>query len=250
MNEVDVQDLITKFLKSFIEQHREDSIDVEGIILFGSALSDKYFYKHSDIDVYVVIKNNKKRYRGIRIIDGIEIDYFVNPIEQLEKDFKMASTSDKKTVLFMLADGKIIEDTNDNLLRLQKSAKDLLNKEKKVEMNDFQILNAKYFINDYIKDIKDSSDNDDIFTWQRNITLLLNYLIDTFSMYNNILVTKPKYQKDDLMSVDNKFVQMYEGIANSQSYNDTEIKIEELAKYVIDNMGGDLQDEWELKSDL
>ena len=243
-----MDNIIANFLDFFIKKHENDNIEIEGIILFGSALSVKYFNAHSDVDIYVVIKNSGKRYRGVQVIDGIEVDYFVNPMNQLKMDFEKSLSLDKKTVLFMLADGKIIQDKDDALIRLQQEAKNILQKKTVLSMSDFQITNAKYFIGDYLKDIEDFNENKDVFAWQRSIYLLMNYLLDTFCSYHNIYVTKPKYQKKSLMNVDPKFVKMYEDVSSVLSRDDVNNKIIELSQYVIDDIGGDLPESWEIVS--
>ncbi|MDD3498621.1 MAG: nucleotidyltransferase domain-containing protein [Candidatus Moranbacteria bacterium] len=248
MNINDVNNLVKKFTKSFISEH--ESVDIEGILLFGSAVDEKHFNQHSDVDLYVVIKNIGKRYRGVKNINGIEIDYFVNPIKQLREDFEAAKIINKKTVLSMLADGKIIQDKDSNLQKLKEEAKNELKKISQKKMTDHQIFIAKYFIKDYLNDIKDSSEVNNIFAWQRNISLLLNYLVDTFCAYHGILIAKPKYQKELINSADPKFLEIYEEIASVHSRADAEIMIKKLSKYVLDDMGGALENDWELESDI
>ena len=87
MNKIDLKNIIKKFLNQFLQKHT--NVEIEGVLVFGSVLREKYFFERSDVDVYIVIKNNK-RYRGIKVVDGVEIDYFVNPIEQLQKEFEIA----------------------------------------------------------------------------------------------------------------------------------------------------------------
>jgi hypothetical protein len=104
--------IINKFIKQFKTKHHGDNIEIVGILGFGSRFSKKKLGANSDLDVYVVIENIGKRYRGIMIIDGVEVDYFVNPIEQLRLDWGRVknNASTKKTAAYMLRDGKIILD--------------------------------------------------------------------------------------------------------------------------------------------
>jgi hypothetical protein len=182
-------------------------------------------------------------------VDGVEIDYFVNPIEQLQKEFEIAKKSQKKTVLFMLANGKILQDKENQLQELQTEAIKII-KNGPDKMSKYQIHMAKYFISDYMNDIKDANDEEDDFSWQRNIDLLLDYLVETICKFHRIYITKPKYQKEELEKVDVKFVELYEKIANTNSKEEKQKSIEELAHYVVRELGKDLDKEWEIVSDI
>jgi hypothetical protein len=214
-------------------------------LVFGSVLRERYFFVRSDVYVYIVIKNNDKRYRGIKVVDGVEIDYFVNPIEQLQKEFEIAKKSQKKTVLFMLANGKIFQDKENQLQELQTEARKII-KNGPDKMSKYQIHMAKYFISDYMNDIKDTNDEKGDFSWQRNIDLLSDYLVETICKFHRIYITKPKYQKKELEKIDARFVELYEKIANTSSKKEKQKSIEELAQYVVRELGKDLDKEWEI----
>jgi len=242
--------IIRKFIKQFIENHKEDNIKIEGIILFGSYAYPKKISKNSDLDLYLVIKNNGKRYRGIKYIDNVEVDYFINPFIQLESDFENAINSSKKTIIFMLADGKILKDSGNKINKLKKRAKELIKKENKQGLPKFMLTFVKYFIDDYLKDIKDNYNEKDFFAWQYNKNLLLNYLIEVFCKNKKILLVKPKYQKEEIKKRDQNFVKLYESISNEKNNQEQMAKIKKLSEYVLDSLGGKLPREWESESQI
>ncbi len=256
MNKKELKNIVDKFLQEFAVKHSD--VEVESILVFGSVLCEEYFYERSDIDLYIVIKNNGKRYRGIMIIDDREVEYFVNPIEQLNDDFENAikipasagmTNHSQMTILNMLVDGELLQDKDGQVAKLQKRAQNIVSAGGK-KMSDYQIHMAKYFINDYVNDLKDSDDNMTDFAWQRNVDLLLNYLVETVCAFHQIHITKAKYQKEELGKVDKEFVTLYEKIANTNFKKETQESIQKLAQYVIEKLGGDLEKEWEIISDV
>ena len=265
MNKKELKNIVDKFLQEFAVKHSD--VEVESILVFGSVLCEEYFYERSDIDLYIVIKNNGKRYRGIMIIDDREVEYFVNPIEQLNDDFENAikipasaqnrsvsgqagmMSSSQMTILNMLVDGELLQDKDGQVAELQKKAQDIVNVDGE-KMSNYQIHMAKYFINDYVNDLKDSYDNKEDFAWQRNVDLLLNYLVETVCAFHQMHITKEKYQKEELGKVDKEFVTLYEKIANTNFKKEKQESIQKLAQYVIEKLGGDLEKEWEIISDV
>lgn len=231
-----------------MESHKEDDIKIEGIILFGSYAYSKKLSKNSDLDLYLVIKNNGKRYRGIKHIDNVEVDYFVNPFIQLESDFKNAINSSGKTIIFMLADGKILKDAGNKINKLKQKAKKIIKEDCRQDMPGFMLVSSKYFIDDYLKDMQDCYNEKDFFAWQYNLNLLLNYLIEVFCKNKKILLVKPKYQKEKIKKVDPNFVKLYESISKSKNKKEQMTKIKKLSGYVLDSLGGELPKEWELES--
>lgn len=242
--------IIKKFINKFINNHPNENIVVVGILGFGSNFNQKKISKNSDLDLYIIIKNTNKRYRGIMVIDKIEIDYFVNPIKQLKQDwrnFKKGITH-KNTILYMLKDGKIILDKNNQLKKLKDEAKIFFKKEiksKNISLNDLII--KKYFIEDYLKDIEDDLKNKDIQSWQYNFNLLLIFLVEFFCEINKIPLNKPKYLMEEIVKKDKEFIKIYNSIAKSLSIKDKSQKINKLSLYCLNLSGSKLPKEWEIR---
>lgn len=242
--------IINEFIKQFKIRHDKDDIKVIAILCFGSSMKRKKIRANSDLDLYVVIKNIGKRYRGIMIVDGVEVDYFVYPLEQLKADWDKVKSkiNPRRTVAYMLSGGKIILDKNGRIKKLQAEAREFL----KNELNNNGVppplltIN-KYFINDYLRDIEDSMRDKDIFSWQYNASLLLNNLIDIFCQFHKIPLVKPKYQSQEIAKKDKKFVELYGSIARPASTKERTERIKKLALYCLESLGGQLPREWELE---
>ncbi len=242
------QHIIDKFIDSFKNKHANDNINVTGILVFGSSLSYKELPQRSDIDLYLVIENNGKRYRGISVIDGIEVDYFVNPIEQLKLDYENTKKAPKKTVLFMLANGKILRDSNKELESFQSEARDFLQSISKNDMPSFMITFTKYFIEDYLKDIYDNLEDQNDFALHYNIDLLCTYLLETICQIHHLTIEKPKYLTKKINDKDPQFVEIYEKVKNAKNNHDAVEQIAQLSEYVLEKLGGKLPNEWEIES--
>lgn len=241
---------INKFISQFKARHPKDDIVVIGILGFGSGFSQKKIPLNSDLDVYIVIKDIGKRYRGVMFVGGIEVDYFVYPAKQLRADWKKVKSGalPKQTFAYMLRDGKILLDQNNALKKLRAEAKEFLkNKLSKNGMPHPLLIINKYFINDYTKDIEDSLRDKDMFSWQYNTSLLLNDLIVVFCQYHNIPLVKPKYQSREIAKKDTKFVALYESIAKDVPIEEKIKRIKKLALYCLESLGGPLPREWELE---
>lgn len=245
------EEIIRKFIDRLQAEHASDHIEVTGIIGFGSRFNQAKAQKNSDLDVYIVIKNIGKRYRGVMRIDAIEVDYFVNPIERLRSDWENFKNKvlTRRTIAYLLRDGKIISDESGELKKLQGEAEAFLKNELEAgEMTEGMVTTAKYFIDDYIKDIEDSEAEGDLFAWQYTIDSLSNYLIEAFCQFHKIPSVKHKYQGIEIAKKDKRFVALYEAIAQAMSPEERFLRVRSLAAYCLEDFGGVLPQEWELES--
>lgn len=242
--------LIEKFISQFKIRHPEDDIEVVAILGFGSSFKQKKISPHSDLDVYIVIKDIGKRYRGVMIVDGVKVDYFVYPLRQLQADWKRVKSklSPKQTIAYILRDGRILLDQNSKLKRLQAEAQEFLRNElAESEISHPLLIINKYFINDYMEDVEDGLRDKDIFSWQHNINLLLNNLIEVFCQFHSIPLVKPKYQGQEIAKKDKKFVELYELVARASSIEERTKRVKRLMRYCLESLGGSLSREWELE---
>lgn len=245
-----IDSIIKNFIKKFKKQHPDDLIIIEGVLLAGSYAFPNKLSKNSDLDLFLVIKDAAKRYRGMKKINDIDVDYFINPIQQLKIDFKKAKKSNSKVFLYVLANGKILLDKNNELLDLQKEAKKCLKQQIEDGMPNSDLKLIKYFIDDYLRDIEDDYANKDDFALQYDTCLLLNYLVEVLCKYNHIPQVKPKYQKAEIIKKYQQFVELYEKIGRINLKEEKIEQIKKLSEYVIDSLGGRLPEEWEVESPL
>lgn len=247
------REIIKKFINRLKIKHPNDKIEVNGILGFGSSFNKKKLNPNSDMDIYLVIKNIGKRYRGIMLVNGVEVDYFVNPIKQLKADWRKVKNkfTTRKTAAYMLRDGEIILDQNNELKKLKEEARKFLEKDLEYgRMSSSTLVTSKYFINDYLGDIEDSIRGGDAFSFQYNISSLLNYLIEVFCQFHKIPLVKQKYQGTEIAKRDKKFVELYESVSEAFSKGEKFNRIKNLVSYSLESLGGKLPKEWELESSI
>lgn len=241
---------IDEFIKKFKSRHSKDIIEVLAILGFGSSFKNKKIQDNSDLDLYIVIKDIKKRWRGVMLVGGIVVDYFIYPLEQLKADLNKVKSKiiSKQTIAYILRDSKIILDNTGELKKLRATACNFLKKEisQHTISSAWLVLN-KYFIDDYLKDIVDSQRDKDIFAWQYNSNLLLNNLLEIFCQFHKIPLVKPKYQSAEIMKKDTKFVALYSSIAQATTIKEKTKKINQLVFYCFATMDGPLPKEWEIE---
>lgn len=114
-------------LNTFLKRYEKEPF-FEGALLCGSyACGNQNSF--SDIDVNILVSNSQNwRERGNIKIDGFLIEYFINPINQIQQEFQLDLLRGRTTCATMFAYGKIITDKNGYVKKLQKEAKTFLKK--------------------------------------------------------------------------------------------------------------------------
>ena len=108
---------LTKFLKKY-----EKLPYFEGASLGGSYASGNQ-NAFSDIDVDILISDTQNwRERGNVEIDGFLIEYFMNPIKQIQNEFESDRPKGRTNAANRFAYGKIIKDVNGNVKKLKDEA--------------------------------------------------------------------------------------------------------------------------------
>ena len=141
-----------KVLNKFLERFKGDDL-YEGALACGSYVSGNY-NEFSDIDVHIVTKRGVDwRERGNLEIDGILVEYFINPVNKYEvyMEEEMIERGNHTTKMF--ARGLIVEDLNGEVLKLQDRAKELENIELP-EISEFDLLASMYGCWDNIDELK------------------------------------------------------------------------------------------------
>ncbi|MFT4311466.1 MAG: nucleotidyltransferase domain-containing protein [Candidatus Woesearchaeota archaeon] len=176
--------------------------DVIGIIICGSYITGNPS-KHSDVDIQIILDNKVNyRERGNKIINGMLIEYFANPLKKLkeyeESDFK----SRRKVMNHMLATGKVVLDKTGEIKKLVAQMKKQLNK-KYPKMNKTVIEITKYHIWDMKDNLEEVYKNKDL-NFQY---VYYNQLNDVFEKYTKYLQTDyytPDKQQKILISKKNQ----------------------------------------------
>ena len=114
---------IEKFLNRYIN---EDYF--LGAILTGSYATGNN-HADSDIDLFIITKDSTDwRERGNRLVDGYMIEYFINPVRQVLKEFEEGFKTNSIATTRIFAGAKILHDTDQIIENLINQAKQDLNK--------------------------------------------------------------------------------------------------------------------------
>lgn len=100
-----------------------------GAILTGSYATGNN-HADSDIDLFIITKDTTDwRERGNRLINGMMIEYFINPIRQIVSEMDTGFDNNNIATTLMFAGSRILYDTDDIIKGLVERAKDDLTKE-------------------------------------------------------------------------------------------------------------------------
>lgn len=181
-----IMDKWKNVLEKFISEYRDKDY-VIGAILCGSYATGNYT-KRSDIDVHIMTKNISYKQRGNVIIDGIMIEYFMNPLSEvykyLENDYKNRR---RLADANMYVNGVVLFDKNGDIEKLRDDSKRYYEVEFDEPDKDTVMCN-NYVCWDLLDEINDRIDNNeeyDLLYWMLLKELISNYY------YKNKISTIP-----------------------------------------------------------
>ncbi|MFH1751529.1 MAG: nucleotidyltransferase domain-containing protein [archaeon] len=227
-----------KALDKFVLKQKKNP-NVIGIIASGSFIHSK-LDKNSDLDVYVVLEKSKYRERGNTWINGVEIEYFINPINQVKSYFKHEK---KPATAHMFANSKILYRKGSKLDELITQAKKFVQK-KTPKMSKLELELAKYFLDDLKKDLEDVKINNDKFTFELIGNEIIERSLNNFFQVKRCSKEKHKRLKQQLKELDSKFEKVYSKALLKRSYKN----LLELVEHTEKLLGGKRPIEWKLKS--
>ena len=171
-----------KVLDEFLSDYKNNE-KIIGAILGGSYATGNY-NDSSDIDISIITSDDSYNKRGNVIIDGIMIEYFINPISELRKymedDFY---NKHRLSTANLIGNGKIIFARNNSIENLQKEALSYYDKEF-LAPDETRIKCKKYACWDAYDELKDKVKNNESFNL--NYFVVLQNLIDCYYYSNNI----------------------------------------------------------------
>ena len=113
----DWQNILNDFLKEY-----ENKDYVIGAVLGGSYATGNNT-ENSDIDIHIITKEVVWKERGNKIIDGMMVEYFINPITELYKYMEDDHNRKKRmSTASMFGYGKIMFDKTGEIKNLQAKA--------------------------------------------------------------------------------------------------------------------------------
>lgn len=244
---------LQKFLKNW-----ENKKEVVGALVCGSYVTGNPS-KHSDIDLQIILDSKTTwRERGDRIVDGILISYFANPVYK----HKFYNEEDYKTRRIvnahMFSTGRVLFDKTGDLKQIIKESKKYLTK-KYSKQKKFQIELAKYNLwdtRDNLEEVFESGSEDFFFVFYNN----LNEVFETYAKFlqftfvpvhklRRFLVNEKDKKKYHVSNFpDQKFVKMFVSLLNIQDKSKMMKAYFTLTDHVFKKMGGFNVNGWKLKS--
>ncbi len=220
---------------------------VLAVILSGSHHHDKPD-KNSDLDVYIVLDKGKFRERGNTFVNGYEVEYFVNPLKQVEKYLKdEANPHVNPCTAHMFSNCQVIYQKGKTLDRLRKTAEKLIKKEH-AKLKKTEVEMAKYALDDLRKDLDDVFTRMDDFSIMAVSNQILEQCLETFFRIKRTSRDKPKRLQAQLKKLDKKFEKLYTDAKLEPNINRRIKKLNSLIDYVENLLGGKRSKEWKLKS--
>ena len=202
----DSKEKFEKALNIFVDKTKKNK-NVIAILITGSFIHSVPD-KNSDLDVYILTKEGKYRERGNTWINGVEVEYFMNPVKQVEQYFIDETKKGGPHTAHMFANSKILFRRGNEIDRLIKKAKSIINKKRNPMDNTSKEL-AKYFLDDLEKDLEDTYIKNDSFAFNLIANDILKKTLDVFLHISRTYEEKHKRLYNYLSSKDNKFASLY-----------------------------------------
>lgn len=182
---------LNKFLQQYVNEEY-----FWGAILTGSyAIGNNDV--NSDIDVFIVTKDSTTwRERGNKLIDGYVIEYFLNPVRQVLKEFDEGFENNNTATTLIFEGSKILYDKDGTIEKLMNKAKEDLIKELKPisefkqKMNCYNVWHSFYEL-----DSKYARNEDIDFTYN----IFLNDVIKSYFL-NNAIPLLPMHKLERILT--------------------------------------------------
>jgi len=210
--------------------------NILGILVSGSYINGD-LSKNSDIDLFIIMGDIQWREKGIKLFNGIEVEYFLQPYSQILKYFERESESLKRTTISMFSSGKILFDSQNKVKGLVRVAKKLSTK-KLPKISKARINLIKYFVEDDLKDLSDAVENKDVALANLIINSLFHDILKNYFLLERFPKPKLKYLLNEIK--DKEFKNKVSTFLKSNSIEMKITSINKLAKYFLKLYGGQL----------
>jgi len=189
----------------------EYSNDVVGVLVCGSYITGNPT-AHSDLDVHIILNNNVDyRERGNKIVEGLLIEYFANPMKQILRYFDDDLKEKSLMCQTQFATGSILFDKSGEVEALKQKAKQQISNFYASSPTNLKLSELdKYFVWDMLDDLQDAykcnrADFDLLYYTRLNMLLHkymngINRPYNSKSIYGNVAepVVREKYLLHEL----------------------------------------------------
>lgn len=240
----ELPDSVLSVILQFIMPFEQD-VETIGILLVGSHVYG-VVDPNSDVDIYIIQKEGKTRERGNRWIDGFEIEYFINPLNQVY-DYLQTEQHFRPITAEMLSKAIILKGRdNSQIMKLLAKARKIV-QTPLPQLSETELELIKYQLDDVEKDLLDTKDRKDFFAYNLIADQLVNLSIDTFLRCHNQRRLKTKMLMNQIRKLDAQVAVLLEKIVDS-NYEVTSLR--NLIDYVENLIGGKRTKDWTLKGPL
>ena len=236
-----------KVLKKFVDKQTRNQ-HVVGILVTGSSVHSTPD-KNSDLDIHIVLDESKFRERGNTWIDGIEIEYFINPVNQIKAYYKEEVGEKAPHTAHMFANSLILFQKGNALDELIKEAKIILKRPiKRMNKNGMEL--AKYFLDDMAKDLEDVLIKRDFFALDLIAHEIFQKCLQIFLKQNGVEREKTKRLSSQLRAVDKNFDKLFSSAVLEHQPKKKYTATIKLINYVENLVGGKRPKEWKFRGKL
>ena len=232
--------LAIEALQHFLIPFTRDQ-NVIGIILVGSyvhSTPDKY----SDIDVSIILNESETNERGNTMINGYEIEYFINSKLQLHHYF---ATELHKHSAHMFTYNIVLFERNNLLQPLFEHARQVM-EQKLPELSELNVERKKYLFDDLKKDFLDCLENQNLFATKLLVNTIVSEAISTFYEIKQYLPEKIKRSYNYLRKIDPEFSQLIKIVIFENDQENIEKPVLKIINYIEKLLSNSRSDEWKL----
>jgi hypothetical protein len=190
----------------------------------------------SDLDVHVVIAQPRRQRRNI-VLDGVEIEMFINPAFQIRRYLADGRGNDAH----MFAFGRAIYDPHGVVAGLQEEARALW-QAGPPPYGEAGFWRPRYVAADMLRDLADLHEDEAASSLQ--IARLVDQLIETHYRLNRRWPGKPKRRLDELASWAPEAAQLARNALASRPLAERRAAVERLAEQVLAPIGRVMSLEW------
>jgi predicted nucleotidyltransferase len=247
------EDTLNKFLVKW-----KDRDDVVGAMVCGSYITG-HPTDRSDLDVHIILSDEVDwRERGNQYVDGLLIEYFVNPPRQIREYFAEDYNGHNTMSMVQFITGKVIFDKQGIIEQLKKEAMEW--KDKKYDDMDTSLKEIKKYglwdSFDNLLDCFETQRKDFDFVYHQSLSLLFKEYcfflnIEQIPFYQiTRYLSDPRYLSKYLKAPfpDQEFCEMYLMAVETEA-RDMMIEIyEKLLSHVYEQTGGFNIDGWNIRT--
>jgi hypothetical protein len=190
----------------------------------------------SDLDVHVLIDQPRRQRRNI-LLDGVEIELFINPPDQVRRYLADGRGHDAH----MFAFGRAIEDPHGIVAQLQEQAQAIW-QAGPAPFGERALWMPRYFAADMLRDLADIEDDEASAGLQ--IARIVDQLIETHCRLSARWPAKPKRRLADLDGWAPEIARLARAALATGPLAERRAAVERLAKQVLAPIGGPMPLEW------